>query len=50
MRTACSHNPPTAELLDACDKLGMIVMDENRHLGDTEDGKASGQHAVCRPA
>ena len=37
----CSHNPPTAELLDACDKLGMIVMDENRHLGDTEAGKAS---------
>ncbi len=37
----CSHNPPTAELLDACDKLGMVVMDENRHLGDTEDGKAS---------
>lgn len=38
-RTA--HNPPTKELLDACDKLGMLVMDENRHLGDTEDGKAS---------
>ena len=36
-----SHNPPTKELLDACDKLGMLVMDENRHLGDTEDGKAS---------
>jgi len=36
-----SHNPPTAELLDACDKLGMLVMDENRHLGDTENGKAS---------
>ena len=36
-----SHNPPTAELLDACDKLGMLVMDENRHLGDTEAGKAS---------
>jgi beta-galactosidase len=30
-RTA--HNPPTAELLDACDRLGMIVMDENRQLG-----------------
>ena len=36
-----SHNPPTSELLDACDKLGMLVMDENRHLGDTENGKAS---------
>ena len=35
-----SHNPPTSELLDACDKLGMLVMDENRHLGDTEEGKA----------
>jgi beta-galactosidase len=30
-----SHNPPTKELLDACDRLGMLVMDENRHLGDT---------------
>ena len=36
-----SHNPPTSELLDACDRQGMLVMDENRHLGDTEDGKAS---------
>ncbi len=36
-----SHNPPTAELLDACDKLGMLVMDENRHLGDTEESKSS---------
>jgi len=36
-----SHNPPTTELLDACDRLGMLVMDENRHLGDTESGKAS---------
>jgi beta-galactosidase len=32
-RTA--HNPPNPALLDACDRLGMLVMDENRHLGDT---------------
>jgi len=31
-----SHNPPNPELLDACDKLGMLVMDENRHLGDSD--------------
>ena len=28
-----SHNPPTPELLDACDRLGMMVMDENRREG-----------------
>jgi beta-galactosidase len=28
-----SHNPPTPELLDACDRLGMMVMDENRSQG-----------------
>jgi beta-galactosidase len=31
-RTA--HNPPSEALLEACDRLGMLVMDENRHLGD----------------
>lgn len=25
-----SHNPPANELLDACDKLGMLVIDEHR--------------------
>ncbi len=25
-----SHNPPTPELLDACDSLGMLVIDETR--------------------
>lgn len=29
----CSHHPPTPELLDACDKLGMLVIDENRLMG-----------------
>ncbi len=29
----CSHNPPTPELLDTCDRLGMLVLDENRLMG-----------------
>jgi len=29
-RTA--HNPPAKELLDACDRQGMLVMDETRHF------------------
>lgn len=29
----CSHNPPTPELLDICDRLGMLVIDENRLMG-----------------
>jgi beta-galactosidase len=33
----CAHNPPTRELLDACDRLGMLVLDENRILSGTED-------------
>ncbi|HTP79189.1 MAG TPA: beta-galactosidase GalA [Bacteroidota bacterium] len=32
-----SHNPPTPELLDACDRLGMLVLDENRLLGSTPE-------------
>jgi beta-galactosidase len=30
-----THNPPTPELLEACDRLGMLVMDENRRVDDT---------------
>ena len=30
-----SHNPVAPELLDAFDRLGMLVMDETRHFGDT---------------
>ena len=32
-----SHNPPTPELLDACDKLGMLVLDENRLMGTNKE-------------
>ena len=28
-----SHNAPTPELLDACDRLGMMILDENREYG-----------------
>jgi beta-galactosidase len=28
-----SHNPPTPELLDACDRLGLLVLDESRLMG-----------------
>jgi beta-galactosidase len=31
-----SHNPPTPEMLDACDRLGMLVLDENRLMGTAE--------------
>ncbi len=32
-----SHNPPTPELLDACDSLGMLVMDETRLLNSSAE-------------
>jgi len=35
IRTA--HNPPSPELLDACDRLGMLVLDENRLMGINEE-------------
>ena len=33
----CSHNPPTPELLEACDRLGMLVIDENRLMGTSPE-------------
>jgi len=32
-----SHNPPTPELLDVCDSVGMLVLDENRLMGSTPE-------------
>jgi beta-galactosidase len=34
----CAHHPPTPELLEICDRLGMLVLDENRHLSSSEEG------------
>jgi beta-galactosidase len=45
-RTA--HNPPTPELLDACDRLGIIVMDENRQLGSDPHHQALLKELVLR--
>jgi beta-galactosidase len=33
-----SHNPPTPELIDACDRLGMVVLDENRMFSSAPEG------------
>jgi beta-galactosidase len=33
-----THHPPTPELLYMCDSMGIIVLDENRHLSSSEDG------------
>ncbi len=33
----CAHNPPATELLNECDSQGMLVIDENRRLGDSPD-------------
>jgi beta-galactosidase len=36
----CAHNPPAPELLDACDRLGMLVMDEHRAFSPDEGAMA----------
>ena len=43
-----SHNPPTPELLDACDHLGMIVMDESRLLGSDEENLRKWEDQIRR--
>jgi beta-galactosidase len=43
-----SHNPPTPELLDACDELGMLVMDETRMLSSNPDGIAQFENMLRR--
>ncbi len=33
-----THNTPAAEVLDACDELGVLVMDETRQFSSSEEG------------
>ncbi len=43
-----SHNPPTPELLDACDELGMLVFDETRMMSSNPEGLSQFADLVCR--
>ena len=43
-----SHNPPTPELLDACDRLGMLVMDETRLMSSNPEGLSQLSRLVRR--
>ena len=43
-----SHNPPTPELLDACDSLGMLVLDENRLLNSSDENINQFERLILR--
>lgn len=44
----CSHGNPSKELLDLCDKYGILVMDENRSFNTSPDGLAQIRDMVKR--
>ncbi|MHB1023797.1 MAG: beta-galactosidase GalA [Acidobacteriaceae bacterium] len=43
-----SHNPPTPAFLEACDQLGMLVMDETRMFSSTPEGLSQLERMVKR--
>jgi len=43
-----SHNPPTPELLDACDQLGMLVFDETRMMSSNPEGLRQFENLIRR--
>ncbi len=43
-----SHNPPTPEFLDACDRLGMLVMDETRMMSSNPEGMSELERMIKR--
>lgn len=43
-----AHHNPAPELLDACDRLGMLVMDENRNFDSSPEGLQQVRNMVTR--
>jgi beta-galactosidase len=43
-----SHNAPTPELLDACDRLGMLVLDESRMFSEEPEGQSQLERQIRR--
>ena len=42
----CSHNPASVALLDICDRLGVLIIDENRLMGVNEHHKRELENMV----
>ncbi len=43
-----AHNPPTPELLDACDEMGMLFLDETRMMSSNPEGVAQFENLIRR--
>jgi beta-galactosidase len=43
-----SHNPPTPEFMDACDRMGMLVMDETRMMSSNPEGISELERLIKR--